>query len=81
MRGRSLTRAPARGEGGFAARAGPGDEAAVKAGWKEASFNQFVSDMISVERKIKDTRQEGYVFYFLCLRTFCFYSLLVNYDH
>ncbi|XP_072038934.1 polypeptide N-acetylgalactosaminyltransferase 13-like [Amphiura filiformis] len=44
------------GEGGRAVRTKVGDKSAVELGWKHASFNEFVSDMISVERSIRDTR-------------------------
>lgn len=33
----------------------------VKAGWISASFNEFVSDQISVERSLKDMRNRGFV--------------------
>ena len=47
------------GEGGRAVRTAQEEEAAVKEGWKQAAFNQFVSDMISFERSIPDTRSRG----------------------
>ncbi|XP_002741689.2 polypeptide N-acetylgalactosaminyltransferase 13-like [Saccoglossus kowalevskii] len=46
------------GEYGVSVITRPEDEAKVKTGWKHASFNEFVSDMISVERAIPDVRPE-----------------------
>ncbi|XP_077978161.1 polypeptide N-acetylgalactosaminyltransferase 13-like [Glandiceps talaboti] len=44
------------GENGAPVRTKQADALKVKAGWEHASFNEYVSDLISLERKIPDVR-------------------------
>ena len=44
------------GENGRSVNTRPEEEELVKQGWKEAEFNQYVSDRISFERSIPETR-------------------------
>ena len=43
------------GEGGKATKIDP-NKKEVKIGWKHASFNEYLSDMISVERELKNVK-------------------------
>ena len=47
------------GENGAIVRTKPEEEAKVKIGWEHAYFNEYVSDMISLERSVPDVRKPG----------------------
>ncbi|XP_071477696.1 polypeptide N-acetylgalactosaminyltransferase 13-like [Diadema antillarum] len=47
------------GEMGKLVKTGPEDESKVKIGWQHAFFNEYVSDMISLERSVPDVRPKG----------------------
>ena len=34
----------------------------IRKGWRDNAFNQFVSDLIPIDRRLPDLRDKGYVY-------------------